>query len=692
MSSVVAVTMERTIGFSRSLYTSVLAFVGFLAASAALFALALESAEGTATPLAALWATSASPFLPALAALLGMDTWSDERRSGRIETLLSSPVRERDLVLGKFLGVWTISIFSIVAFHIASAMAIAWYAPRLMSGQGMFSFLPAFVGLSLQMALWCAVSVMMSAMTRNAALAASFTIALTVALPRGIWWAMQQWVGAGRTLFGEMPIDAHAYDFASGLFSSGAIVFYIVFTFAALFVTSKAVASLRFAGRGSLSLKYSTFIAMFLAVTFAVSISSLAMRLDVTVDIPTGHSDEWAASARTKSILSEARGGVEITLFLSRKDPMFRPTAHILRAIASTAESSGGERVALKYVDPVWDIGPAERLVRAGAKSSSVVFSRGSKMEVVPVASGLDDRTIAAAIRKVALPPSRRTICWTSGHGETSFESYGNFGMSDIARDLVREGYRNQVLELSRDSRIPDDAALVIISGAKDDFARIETGRLDAYLRQGGRLMVLMNSTDSEALVSLLSTWGVRPAQADFTGAKTLSGSDVIVDAFGEHAITEPLKDAQVVFENPVAFFPSAAAESSIAAADRIEFSELAKVGQSVVAVVAERGSSLGEDIAHAIRPTRVVAIGDATFVMNAQLSARANANRDFFLNVVAYLAGTGGVAKPGESPYALISDMDRTARMKFAATSSVAIPLALALIMCAMVAIRRRC
>lgn len=690
MSNAVSVTFERTLGFSRSLYTTVIAFAGFMASSAALFLFSLDAAEGSTVSLAALWAGGASPFLPTLAALYGMETWSGERRSGRIETLLASPVKERDLVVGKFLGVWAMMVFSVVAFHVSSATAVSCFAPKLMAGQGIFSFLPAFAGLALQSALWSALAVLMSSLSRNPALAACSTVAIATALPRGLWWAARQWSGTEKSALGEMPLDAHAYDFASGLFSTADVFFYVAFTAAALFIATKSVASLRFSGKGSLAWKCSNVVAIALSLILALSSASLAARLDFTIDIPVGRSGEWGMD-RTRKVLAETRGKIDVTLLLSRKDSMFRPVAHTLRALSGLADSAGGARISVRYVDPVWDVGPAERLVREGVEGTGVVFAKGGRMEILPVSGGLDDRSVASAIRKVALPPQRRTICWVAGHGEASFESYGSFGMSDIARDLVREGYRNQTIELSRDSQIPSDAAMVVVAGAKDGFARIEAGRLDSYLRQGGRLLVLIDSIGSESLVSLLSAWGVMPVQSALSGAKTLSGTDVIVDGFGDHPITDSLKRSQLVFEKPLQFVPSAMAESLASGADRIEFTELAKVGPAAVAAISERGAGLGEDLARAIRPTRVVAIGDSTFVMNAQLSARANANRDFFLNAVAYLAGTGAGVGSGESSMALVSGMDRATRLRFAAVFVAGVPLALLLLMCVFVSARRR-
>lgn len=59
-----------------------------------------------------------------------------------------------------------------------------------------------------------------------------------------------------------------------------------------------------------------------------------------------------------------------------------------------------------------------------------------------------------------------------------------------MARELVRNGYRNEAIDLSADRAIPADCALIAIAGAREPFSRAELDRLDAYLRGGGRILV----------------------------------------------------------------------------------------------------------------------------------------------------------------------------------------------------------
>lgn len=683
--SAVSVTCRRTLAQAGSRVSGLIVATLFLVVSGAMTAFNLEASEGVHVAFTAVWALSVAQVLPALAAFLAMDVWSDERFSGRIEILLSSPVRERELVVGKFLGVWIECAIAVAFSLVTTLLAVGVFADGLLDGFRVVDLLPAFFALALQAALWCAVAVATSAMFRHAAAAACTAFVLLVAVPRGGWYALLSWVPQGGSKFGEMPIDAHALDLASGLVSTGTVLAYVILTMAFLFVTSKRVSAMRMVGRGARMLLASTAFAVTLALILAGLTIALAVRLDASFDIPVG-GDERRFSARTRNILADSRGSVSVTAFLSRKDARFRPLAHFLRSLEREADAAGGARLDLQFVDPRWDLGSAERLVRMGVAEDSLVFERGRRVVSLPIGDGYGERVCASAILRLTMTSQRRTVCWTVGHGESAFDTYGDWGMSNIARDLARDGYRNAALDLAKVESVPADCAVVVVAGAKDDFSRVEASRLDAYLKQGGRMLALVGSAESGGVVSLLPGWGLRP-RAPTAGlpARTLSGTDAIVDDFSSHAITEPLKGSRIVLERPVAFEPSAAAETG-GGADRVEFNVLAKSGANAYAAIAERGVGAGADLA--IRPTRIVAIGDASFAINGQLAARANANRDFFLNCISYLTGVDAAISVDPGWNTLVSGLDRAGRLKLAvALAGVAPALALVLLL----ALRKR-
>ena len=685
--SPVSVTWRRTIGHARGLFTSALAIGLFLALVAGAFAVNFARAEGGTQPLAAIWAGSVAPVLPVLAALLAMGVWSDERQSGRMAEMLSVAVREREYVLGKFLGVWTILMASVFVSLAATVGALFFFAPNVLATTALLSFAPALFVLGVQGMLWVAVSEALSAVFRHAAAAAATSIALLVVLPRALWQGLLRWSSRGASAFGEMPLDAHAVDWAMGTFSFGTLFAYVVVTLVFLLIATKCVAMARLVGRGARTVRFSTGVVLFLALVLAALAVRLALRFDVAVDLPrVGLASEF--SPRTRAILSESSGEIAVTCFLSRNDARFRPLGHLLRAFAKASAALGGARFEIRYVDPRWDVASSERLAARGVSEASLVFETGRRLVVLPLKDGCGERLCASTIRRLTAPPSRRNVYWTSGHGEPATDGYGLFGLSDIARELVREGYRNAAIDLTATNAVPADCALIAVSGPRESFARAELDRLDAYLRAGGRLLVLLGPSEGGGLASLLTSWGVKPVAATLADAKTLSGSDVIVTDFSDHPIVAPLKGSRVILERPTAFEPSSVAAAGLGA-DRIGFSPLASLGSETLAVAVERGAQAGDDLA--IRPTRIVAIGDATFALNGALASRANANRDFLLNSVAYLAGTDvSSGASGEEAGTLVSGLDRAARVRFGVVTVGVVP-GLVFLLLAGVTLKRR-
>ena len=666
--SPVRVTWLRTMGMARNFYATALALGAFWAGSAICFCVNVELGEGGRMTLAELWAVSLSPILPMLASFLSMDVWSDERLSGRTEMLLSAPVSELDLVLGKFLGVFTMVSAAIVASWLTVWGTFLWLDMEVE-----FPVL-AMAALLLQSALWSAVGLMMSARFRHAAAAAMAALTVTVIIPRALWFAVVSWMPESRLDCGLMVLDAHVLDIASGVIAIGTVLGYAVLTVLALVIAVRYVMMLRFAGYSARMYRRSARMVILLALVAAALTVALAARLDARLEMPVGAA--WEFSARTRSILTSVEGEVEALAFLPRSDRRFRETVLLLRALKREAEISGGLRLNLEFVDPRWDLGEAERLVRLGGKPDSIVLRRGRRVVSVPVKDGAGEREVASAILQLVSNSQRKTVYWTEGHGEADFARYDIWGMSDIARELARDGYSNRKLALSRVEEVPEDCALVVVAAAKTDFSRLEIARLEKYLVGGGRMLALLENAEAAGVGALLPVWGVKPVPAVATKAdRTISGSDMVISEFGDHAITEPLKGTQIILDSPVAVQPSAAAEAG-SGADKVGYTPLAMAGGQAFAAVGERGTGAGSDLA--LRPTRVAVVGDALFAMNGQLAARKNANCDFFLNIVAYLSGTDAMVGGGQEPGVLAIPLDRKERIYAAAAMVAGVPLVL--------------
>ena len=703
----IRLVFSRTFGSLMQSLVAIAAMGAFLVLSGGFFVRALLRGDGGSTPVAALWALSAAPFLPMLAALLTMRLVADERTDGRLDLLLSAPVRERDVVLGKFLGAFAIVCVSLAVYLLLPIVVLPRCAPALSGHLSLLTFLPAVGALLLQSAAWCALGLCASAWCRQAAVAAVVTLLLVLALPHALFQAGIAWSPALRARFAEMPLEAHLVDMSTGLFGTATLMFYLALTCFGLFAATKAVAATRLRGRAALGSRISTVCVMLLAAGFSCCAIALAVRLDVPFEL-SFRSVEDETSARTRQILAETHGDVNVSCFLAGKAPERRAVARLLRGLAAASRKVSGARLTIDWTDPRWDLGKASRLVRHGTPEGTLVFSRGQRRLEVPVASlfattngelrvtsggvFVGEEVCAGALQRLARPVPHEKVYWTTGHGETSFDSYdAAVGMSDIARELRRDGYHLAALNLAEQVSVPGDCAVLVVAGAREPFSRVELMRVQGYLATGGRLLVLAAGGSNAGVGTLLTDWGVRQLPFTAVSPKTLTGADVVVTDFADHRITAPLKGCFVLFEGGT---PLAAAEgrgdamfTALARTDEAAWGEadvaarpwtldptIEPRGPLTLAAALERGGAAAKDLA--LRPTRIVVIGDASFVANGALAARANANRDFFLNSLAWLAGLDTLAAVRTPGNVVVTGLDRSGWFRFGAWSAALILL----------------
>ena len=114
-----------------------------------------------------------------------------------------------------------------------------------------------------------------------------------------------------------------------------------------------------------------------------------------------------------------------------------------------------------------------------------------------------------------------------------------------------------------------------------------------------------------------------------------------------------------------VVFAPDAvrlkAAPSASAPEGGFSFTALCGAETPAYALAGERGTALKSDLA--IHPARLVVIGDSAFLGNAALASRANANRDFVLNAVGWLAGMDVSGSASRASDVIALQMDRASR-----------------------------
>ena len=171
---------------------------------------------------------------------LTMRVLADEHRMGTIELLLTAPVRDWELVVGKWLGA--------MGFVLA-VLAVTWVYPIILHrmttpGIDQGVLLSNYIGLVLMAAAMVAIGVMISSFF-SSSVAAFFT---TLAVMLGLWivGGFASGASGGFDLLRNLSFVDHFYtNFYQGILDLGDAVYFLSLSALALFLGSQAVEARR---------------------------------------------------------------------------------------------------------------------------------------------------------------------------------------------------------------------------------------------------------------------------------------------------------------------------------------------------------------------------------------------------------------------------------------------------------------
>jgi ABC-2 type transport system permease protein len=175
--------------------------------------------------------------------VLTMRSFSEEQRSGTLETLLTAPVRDGEVVLAKFLGVFTVYLGmwlpTLAYFPILRQLG----AEGLVLNPGALSSL--YLGLALVGSLFLSIGLLCSALTRNLVVAAISCFAcITLIFLAGFLPEVSP-VPALREASAPFSPVLHLLEFCRGVVDSRAVVWYLSSTWLVLFCTVRVLESRR---------------------------------------------------------------------------------------------------------------------------------------------------------------------------------------------------------------------------------------------------------------------------------------------------------------------------------------------------------------------------------------------------------------------------------------------------------------
>jgi ABC-2 type transport system permease protein len=170
--------------------------------------------------------------------MITMRLFAEEKRSGTIELLLTSPLRDIEIVLGKFLGALTLYTAMLLISFLSMMLLFYFGKPDWRP------MMVGYLGLLLQGAALLAIGTFISNCTKNQIVAgvAGFAVCLML-------WILN-WVSEfGNTIpervLSYIAVTSHFDSFSKGVLDLKDIVYYLSVIFVGLFLTARSMEALR---------------------------------------------------------------------------------------------------------------------------------------------------------------------------------------------------------------------------------------------------------------------------------------------------------------------------------------------------------------------------------------------------------------------------------------------------------------
>lgn len=191
--------------------------------------------------------------------LITMRLLAEERNQGTIELLFTHPLRDREIIAGKFAAglALVLAMVAILVVHVALMYRYTQVEPAVLALGLVAVFLmgAAFTSLGLFISALCSNQITAATMTFGAFFVIFMVGYLGEELPEAnpvpAGWPEEVRAVAGsvygtfRAFVNEMPVEAHARELAQGIFQPADILYYLLFVTFFLFLTFRALESRR---------------------------------------------------------------------------------------------------------------------------------------------------------------------------------------------------------------------------------------------------------------------------------------------------------------------------------------------------------------------------------------------------------------------------------------------------------------
>ncbi len=579
-----------------------------------------------------------SYILLLLLPLISMRLFAEEKKLGTFELLVTAPLRDTDILLGKYCAgliiIAAMLILSLLYPLILSAIHVV-FVPVLV---------PGYMGLFLIGASFLACGIFLSSLTEQQIVAAISTAGLLMFL----WFIDRSEDIAAPFVAGvlqQVSLFRHFFNFARGVIDTKDIIYFVSVIAAGLLLTLFSIQSRQWKGfaRRTADMRLLLPQGVILSLLIVLlPVNVIAWRYNYRFDFT--FEKKYTLSEPLRNALASVKDTFAMTVRVTKEQK--RPVQDYLELLQTNCP-----HLRYKCIDVDKNATSPDALKGLG-NTGGVATYKGRKENF----AALSDEEVLKTIYALAYG-QEKIACFIIGHGERDLSHTAADGFSEAQAALQSDSFTITPLRLDDLPDMPSDCRMVIIAGPQQDFSDQSLAHLENYFERGGRLLLLLDPAPLPRLKKFLARYNVEV------------GTDIVVDRSNPLAEADDL--TPIIFinrEHPIAshltaavLFPKACsvqvgthplpgfsweilaqsgketwAEQDLQSAfdNTAQYQEGTDLrGPVQVAVITKKAPDKKQEAPEG----RMVVMGTSQFATNQHINILGN--RDFLLNCVRWLA-----------------------------------------------------
>ena len=444
-------------------------------------------------------------------------------------------------------------------------------------------------------------------------------------------------------------------------FSVSVLIIGIILLAVALVLSPRAVAMFLAGRQGRYGVNVIVMTIAFFAI--AILVNFLFFRNTTRFDVTATRA--LTLSAQTLKILDELETDVRANAFFVEDDSRTAFARDQAEDLLNEFERNSS-RFTYRFIDP-----QLRRTVATQydvTEFPSVVFEDLTESRIQKIPSVTEQAFVTGIL--VATGVEQKVVYFLTGHDEASeTRDLITGAIDDEGFDLALDGIRRDnyaviPLNLKQFERVPDNAAVLLIAGPRQNLDQQESQALVDYIKRGGSVVALLDPDPPGSFAFVFQTWAIGFGRESIADAVSNVGGELLTPMIqrtnGQFPSSE-LTRVSIADQIGVIFFPEVTSVSlTVPRADltsEISFAPLALTtpaswlesnpesvsfdigdelrGPFTVAAAVEASMTADETERHV--PAKLVVFGDSDFAKNKFFSS--SQNGDLLLNSVNWLA-----------------------------------------------------